>query len=179
MVYYRQTAFRRMPLGDEHHTWLDDREKERKALEAKKKAEAAAAVAAAKEKGKDKNKKDKGGKDAKGKGKGKDTKVEPEPEPEPEPKKPREYYIQEAKKFMKKYMSDKFGVWTEEGPGRTWQMLECDKISLALSDAASDKDKTPLVRLKDDQKSRDAIMKALVIPQDKPDAICQEQIRNP
>ena len=76
-------------------------------------------------------------------------------------------------------MSDKFGVWTEEGPGRTWQMLECDKISLALSAAASDKDKTPLIRLKDDQKSRDAVMKALVIPQDKPNAICQEQIRNP
>ena len=177
MVYYRQSAFRRMPLGDEHHLWLDEREKARKVLEAKKKAEAEAAAAAAKDKGKGKDKG--GGKDAKGKGKGKDAKVEPEPELEPEPKKPREFYIEEAKKFMKNYMSDKFGVWTEEGPGRTWQMLECDKISLALSAAASDKDKTPLIRLKDDQKSRDAVMKALVIPQDKPNAICQEQIRNP
>ena len=182
MVHYRQSNFRRMPLGPEHHSFLDHRELIRKQAEAKKREEAAAAAAASKDKGKDKDKAGKGGdKDKGGKGgkKDKNAKTEEPIEPIEEIKYPREHYVQKAQEFMDKYMKEKIGVWNQEGPTRTWQLLEVDKISQTFKAVQNDKDKTPLIRLKDDAQSLEKIKRALVVPQDKPDAICQEQLRNP
>ena len=156
-VHYRQSNFRRMPMTDEQNSWLDAQEKTREKKMAARIEEMKAAASAKgdkgkgdKDKGKDKGGKDKGGKD-KGKGKGK-------AEPEEKPKIKCKY--KSADDFMRQH----FPNFDSEGPLRTWQLLEVKQI---------------LEQVGEQTVTESALVKALVIPQDKPESICQEGLRKP
>jgi hypothetical protein len=152
-VHYRQSNFRRMPMTEEQDKWLDLQEKNR-ATAATLRAEAKREEAKAKDaKAKDKDKeKDKGDK-----GKGKDKK-DKKPEPEVVVKVPCKY------KSAKDFMCQHFPNFDPEGPLRTWQLLEVKQI---------------LEQVDENMVSEKALLKALVIPQDRPESICQEGLRAP
>mgnify|MGYP003973316087 CR=1 FL=1 len=157
-VHYRQSNFRRMPMTDEQDKWLDLQEKAREKAAAERLEALKEAMAGSKDKGKDKKdgkdkggKGDKGDKGGKGKGKGKEPPLEPV-------KIPCKY--KSAGDFMKQH----FPNFDAEGPLRTWQLLEVKQIMEQLEEGAV---------------TEQTLVKALVIPQDRPESICLEGLKRP
>eukprot|EP00605_Chrysophyceae_sp_TOSAG23-4_P001564 GSChrysophyteH1.ASY1.ANO1.1715.1 assembled CDS len=160
-VHYRHTNYRRMPLTMQQEAWLEEREGERE----KKSNELAATLVEAVEAKSGKGKKDaKGGKDA-GKDAGKGGKkggkaVE-------EPVKPPSKYTSAAH-----FMSVAFPNFEPDddtdtqGPMRMMQLVECARIMGAMDDFGMKGAVT-----------EEALRKALLIPQDKPEAISLENMR--
>lgn len=160
-----------MPMTPQQEQWLEEREKERAkvSVEAAKKIAAEAAAKSDKKKGKDA--KDKGkdkGKD-KDKGKGKDSKGGKDGKGNP--------ISTEEEKIVPKYksanefMAKHFPTFEDEedaytiGPMRTSQLMEVARVL----NACDEYDVT--IR-------ENTIKKALLIPQDKPEAICLENLRD-
>lgn len=157
-VHYRHTNFRRMPLTDAQLVWCEAKEQHRKTKSETMARELAAAVSAKGKGGKEK-KDNNAKKDNKNKGKGKDGKnVEEE-----DKVKPKYATVQE-------FMATHFPKFEEENdvetmaPMRAVQITEVNDIvdtfaqyHLPIKEAA--------------------LKKALVIPMDKPEAVCLEGLR--
>jgi hypothetical protein len=170
-VMYRHTNFRRMPLTARQEKWLEDREAERVKISyevAKKMVEDEAAKA--------NKKKDKGDKDGKGKDKEKDKKAKEKEKKAKEEAakkaltaKPPPPKYKSASHFMSLNFPNFDGDEEDDrvescGPMKITQMAEVERIVDAFGRA-------------DLPVKESIIRKALVIPQDLPDAICQEGIR--
>ena len=154
-VHYRHTNYRRMPLTEKQEEWLEEKESEREKKYNEKAALLVEAATASKDKGKDK-----GGKDDKGKGKGK-GKVEEAPVV-------KLCRYKSASDFMAttfpQFENDEDG--DTQGPMRMMQLVECARVMGALEDYGEESAAT-----------LDVVRKALVIPQDKPEAISLENMR--
>ena len=160
-VHLRHANSRRMPLTSDAEKWLDDRETERiKRFE----EEVTAILTAAASKG-DK-KKDKSGdkKDKKDKGKKKDKKKKEHAEDKPKPI----CKYKSASHFMSVHFPsfDSDGRVEGQGPMRRQQLLECAEILEAFED-------TPY------EIKESALIKGLVIPQDRPESLCAENLKGP
>ena len=157
-VHYRHTNYRRMPLTQMQETWLEEREGARE----KKSNELAATLVEAHEAkggkgakgGKDPKKDDKAKKDKKGAAAAEPVKI------------PCKY--KSAAHFMSvafpNFEADEEG--DAQGPMRMMQLVECARIMGAMDDfgmAGAVKE--------------EALRNALLIPQDKPDAISVENMR--
>jgi hypothetical protein len=160
-VHYRHTNYRRMPMTQEQTAWLEEREGERE----KKSLEKAAALVAALEsaKSKDSGKKEK---DAPKKDDKKDAKKKTAAEPVVE-KKVCKY--KSATQFMaSRYPTfDRDDDGDAQGPMRMMQLVECARVMGAMSDFGME-----------GAVSEAAVRKALVIPQDMPEAISLENLRD-
>lgn len=158
-VHYRHTNFRRMPLTEAQEIWLEEKETARGKLSvetAHKLAEAVQAKAdKKKDKGGDKPKKDDKKKDAKKK----DATAAPVDE-KPKPK------YKSAAQFMNVMFPNFEGDDVPEsiGPMRAMQLVEVARVMGACDEYD--------VKIKES-----ALRKALIIPQDKPEAICLENLR--
>lgn len=160
-VMYRYSNYRRMPLSEEQEDWLAARESERVKKSAEEVQRLVAAAAAKAEK-----KKDKGdGKDKKDK---KDDKKKDKPKaPPPEEKKPVKPKYKDASEFMAKHFPD-FDAMGDgadcHGPMRTMQLIEVARVADCFAEFGVAVDEKRL-------------LKALVVPQDRPEAICLENLR--
>ena len=157
-VHYRHTNYRRMPLTTTQEVWLEGKEQER----AKKSADMAAKLleeAAAK--GGKGGKGDK--KDDKGKGKGKGKKGPAEPVEKP----PCKY------KSAHEFMSVNFPDFEDDangeaqGPMRMMQLLECARVMGSMNEFGME-----------GAVSAKTVEKALLIPQDKPESVSLENMRD-
>ena len=163
-VHYRHTNYRRMPLSEEQEHWLEEREIER----TKKSEELAKQLAQAAQEKADKKKSKDGGKD--GKKDKKDKKDDKGKRPQSASQLPEEK-VKPKYKSATQFMSVHFPKFEDDdkletmGPMRTMQLVEVSKIMEALENRR--------VLVKDS-----VLRKALVIPQDKPDAICLENLRD-
>jgi len=156
-VHYRHTNYRRMPMTDEQTAWLEEREGERE----KKSLEVAAKLLEAAEAS---GKADKGKKDAPKKDEKKDAKKKTA-EPEVEVKKCK---YKNATHFMtSRYPTfDPDDNGDSQGPMRMMQLVECARIMGAMTDFGME-----------GAVSERAVRNALVIPQDMPEAISLENMR--
>ena len=155
-VHYRYTNYRRMPLTQKQEVWLEGKETTR----VKKSEEMASnLLEAAAAKGDKKGGKDK--KDDKGKGKGKGKGKVEEPE-----KIPCKY------KSASEFMSVNFPDFEDDaegeaqGPMRMMQLLECARVMGSLNEFGMQGAVKP-----------ETLRKALIIPQDKPEAVSRENMR--
>ena len=170
-VMYRHTNFRRMPLTARQEKWLEDRESERVKISyemAKKLVEDEAAKA--------NKKKEKGDKDGKGKDKDKDKKSKEKEKKAKEEAakkaasaKPPPPKYRSASHFMSINFPNFDGDEEEDrvescGPMKITQMAEVERVLDAFGRV-------------DMPINESVVRKALVIPQDLPDAVCQEGIR--
>ncbi len=160
-VHYRHTNYRRMPLTATQEAWLEGKEEER----AKKSADMAAKLleeAAAKggKGGKGGDKKDDKGK-GKGKGKGKKGPAEPEEKP------PCKY--KSAHEFMSTHFPDfeDDADGEAQGPMRMMQLLECARVMGSINAFGME-----------GSVSAETVRKALLVPQDKPESVSLENMRN-
>lgn len=163
-VHYRHSNYRRMPLTEKQEMWLDEQEMHRIHVseESAKKLvdQYTAKMEKAKGKGKDKKaeKKDKGEKGKESKKKGDTVKVEEEK-------------VKPKYKSASHFMATQFPNFEDDddfdtqGPMRTIQLLEVAQIM----DVCDEYD----VKIKES-----AVRKALLIPQDRPEAICLENLRS-
>lgn len=154
-VLYRYSNFRRMPLTEEQEHWLNNRENQRIADMKNDLKKVAADIAAAKAK-----------KDKKGKKKDekKSTKKKPPEKPVPPPKIIKKY--SSANDFMDTHFPN-FDIDSNEdaiGPMRAEQLAECEVVYHYLSEF---------------NVSEKTVRNALLIPQDRPEAICLENTKNP
>ena len=172
-VHYRHSNYRRMPLTEEHQEWLQGRESEREKKSNDIALHLVEAAAAKEEKAKGKAKegggkdKDKGGKD-KGGGKGGKAATAAHAGTEDPPKVKCKY------SSAAQFMSAQFPSFDQaddhsasHGPMRALQLVECARIMGAMEafgEAGS--------------VSERALRKALVVPQDKPEAIALENLRD-
>ena len=149
-VHYRHTNYRRMPLTEQQEEWLEEREHEREKKYHEKAALLVEAAAASKDKGKDKE-----AKDPKNKGKVEEPVV-------------RLCRHKSASDFMAatfpQFENDEDG--DTQGPMRMMQLVECARVMGALQDYGEERAVT-----------MDTVRRALVIPQDKPEAISLENLR--
>jgi hypothetical protein len=160
-VHYRHTNYRRMPLTPAQEQWLDEREN----LRVKKSEEAAAKLVEDAAKKADK-KGGKGGKDDKKDGKdkgGKGGKKSAAAKPEEVKVKSKYLSATHAMTALFPNFEDESDP-TTLGPMRTMQLVEVDAVLNAFQDAA--------VPIKES-----VLRKALLIPQDRPEAICLEGLR--
>lgn len=157
-VHYRHTNYRRMPMTEEQTAWLEEREGSR---EKKSQEVAAKLLEAAEEKG---GKGDKGKKEPK-KDEKKDAKKK-NAEPEVEVKKCK---YKNATHFMTSryptFDPDENG--DSQGPMRMMQLVECARIMGSMVDFGME-----------GAVSEKAVRNALVIPQDMPEAISLENMRD-
>jgi len=163
-VHYRHSNYRRMPLTEKQEMWLDEQELRRIHVteESAKKLvdQYTAKMEKSKGKGKDKKpeKKDK-------EEKGKDTKKKGDAV------KPEEEKVKPKYKSASHFMTTQFPNFEDDddfdtqGPMRTIQLLEVAQIM----DVCDEYD----IKIKES-----AVRKALLIPQDRPEAICLENLRN-
>lgn len=158
-----------MPLTEEQEKWLGDRETDRakKSLEVSTKLFEEAEAKADKNKKKDKDKKDKDkdkkGKDGKGDKKKKDAKAE-QTAILPAIVKPK---YESASQFMSIHFPnfDNEDIYPEAiGPMRTVQLIECARVMGACNEY-----NVPM--------KESTVRKALVVPQDRAEAICLENLR--
>jgi hypothetical protein len=155
-LFDRHANARRMPLNDDAEKWLNENEKERiKLYEEKVKKLKEDFAAKSDKKGGDKGKKETGGK--------KDQKKKSETVEEPPKIKPK---YKSASHFMSTFFPifDNFENEECNGPMRTQQLHECDKIIQAFEVAG--------LEIK-----RDSVYRALIIPQDRAESLCQENLR--
>lgn len=170
-VHFRHSNYRRMPLTEEQEKWIEGRETDRAKksteVEAKLTADYALRVEASKaasKKDKDKDKE----KDKKGEGEGKK-----------DAKKTREVVLEKNVVIKPKYhsasqfMATHFPNFDDEelhpeaiGPMRTMQLIECARIMGACDEF------NVLHAVKES-----SVRRALLIPQDRPEAICLENLR--
>jgi len=158
-VHYRHTNYRRMPLTQLQETWLEEREGARE----KKSSELAATLVEAQE-----AKSGKGGKDAK-----KDPKKDGDKKKDkkggaavPEPVKITCKYKSAAHFMSVAFPNFDADEEDAQGPMRMMQLVECARIMGAMDDfgmAGAIKE--------------DTLRNALLIPQDKPEAISVENMR--
>lgn len=169
-VHYRYSNYRRMPLTEEHQEWLQGRESEREKKSNDMAIQLVEAAAAKDEKGKGKDKdkdkegKDKGGKDKGGKGGKGAAAAAPE-----EPVKIKCKYSSAAQ-----FMAAQFPNFDQadersdsHGPMRSLQLIECARIMGAMHEFGEAGSVTER-----------ALRRALVVPQDKPEAIALENLRD-
>lgn len=160
---YRFTNFRRMPLSTQQEVWLSTRESERskKAEDLAVQLAAAAAAKAEKKKAKDKggDKKDKGKKNAAKKS----AKEEVAVKPKPKYKSAADYMATHFPNFDNSGVRGGGGE-ESQGPMRTMQLIECEQVSEMLQQHN--------IRVKES-----TVAKGLMIPQDRPEAICLENMR--
>ena len=162
-VMYRHTNYRRMPLTPAQEHWLEDKETER----AKKSEEMASKLLAAAA-----EKNAKGGKGDKKDAKKDDKKDDKKKDKKKEPEKPIEAEKPKSKwKSASHFMTVNFPTFDGDdnnvdshGPMRTMQLIECARVMSSCYDYEI-------------KVSEQAIRKALVIPQDKPEAMCLESFR--
>lgn len=158
-MHYRHTNYRRMPLTALQEAWLDEREAARN----KKSEEVAAKLVeeAAKKAEKKGGKAEKGGDKKDGKDKGKNKKAAPVEEVKVKPK-----YASAAQA-----MATLFPNFEDEenpstlGPMRMMQLMELNTIVDVFNEA-----EVPI--------KESTLRKALLIPQDRPEAICLENMRD-
>ena len=155
-VFDKHSSVRRMPLTEEAEKWLNDKEKERcKQFEEKVK----------KLKDEFNAKADKGKKDGKDKGDKKDTKKDSKKKVEEEPPK-----IISKYKSASQFMSIHFPVFESlsrsetMGPMRAQQLNECAQIIEVFEQHGI-------------QINKESVYKGILIPQDKPESICLEDLR--
>ena len=156
-VLYRYSNFRRMPLTEEQEKWLNNRENKR-ISETKDKLRKLAEEKAAKAKKGDK----KGAKKAEAKP---NKKKAPE-KPAPPPKVIKKYAS--AGDFMDTHFPNFDDDENEDaiGPMRAEQLVECADVYHCLSMAGL-------------AVSEKTIRRALLVPQDRPEAVCLENSKNP
>lgn len=170
-VMYRNCNYRRMELTEDQEKWLEDREIERKQRSDTVARQLVAEVQARAEKKKNKDKdkaKDKGdkGKDKgdKGKGKKKDSGSKDATKDAPKAK------YKSATHFMSRHFPqfEETAESTEDGHGLApMRLLQLEEV--AEVEATFQRYGLPI---------REAVLrKALVVPQDKPEAICLEGLR--
>ena len=170
-VHYRHTNYRRMPLTQEQEQWLDEREVARS-----KKSEAVAkelleAFQAKNDKKKDKDKKD-GKKDAKKDDKkgGKDAKGSRPTTAKGDANKDQANELRTKYKSASQFMAVNFPNFEDNenldrmAPMRKMQLMEVSEIVETFKDYN--------MTIKDT-----VLKKALIIPQDKPEAVCLENLR--
>ena len=165
-VHYRHSNFRRMPLTEVHQEWLQGRESEREKKSLDVAAQLVEAAAAKDEKGKGKDKE--GGKKEDKGDKGKDAKGKKGPAVVETPVKVKPKYSS-ASQFMGVHFPN-FDAADEQsdshGPMRSLQLIECARIMGAMEEFGQA-----------GSVSEKALRKALVVPQDRPEAISLENLR--
>lgn len=169
-VHYRHTNFRRMPLTVEQEQWLEERETAR----AKKSVEAAQklveAVQAKLDKKKNKGAKDKGKESGGGKKKDKDKKGAAA-SALAAAEKPKCKY-ENASQFMSEHFPNFEGGGEDDddpdcvGPMRAVQLVEVARVMDAFEEFGMG-----------GAVKESALRKALIIPQDRPEALCLENLR--
>lgn len=167
-IHYRYSNFRRMPLTAEQEQWITTREAERaqKSLEMAQELAAAAALKAEKKKNKDKGGGDANQKSKSSSAKKKAAEVEVPVKPKPKYKSAAEYMRINFPNFD----GDRTitGDCTDDahGPMRTMQLIECAQVAEAFA-------------RRDLPIKESALYNALVVPQDRPEAICLENMKAP
>ena len=160
-VHYRYSNFRRMPLTLEQEQWIANKESAR----IKKSEELALKLFESAQKKSDKKKAGGDKKPADKAGKKKDPKAKSEDEANEKPK------YRSAEDFMHQHFphfdqTESFlgGDHEANGPMRTMQLIECAQVAEAFHNHG--------IPIKDS-----TLMRALVVPQDRPEAICLENMR--
>lgn len=170
-IHYRHTNYRRMPLTQKQEEWLAEKEYQRE----QKSLDMAKALQEAKDAKKDKGKGDKGGKDDKGKGKDKKGAAVEEVKPPPKYKSAAQYMSVAFPDFENDEDND------AHGPMRMIQLLECARTMGCVNEwkEKEEEAKKNGTYIKPFSKELMAakLRKALVIPQDKPEAISLENMR--
>jgi hypothetical protein len=160
-VHYRHSNFRRMPLTLEQEAWLDEREMQRAKKSEEYATKLATAAAAKADKKGAKGGKD-GKKDAKDKGKG-GKKAAGKAAVEEVKAKPKYLSAEHAMATLFPNFEDDDNPSTL-GPMRTMQLMEVGTILDVFAEA-----EVPI--------KESVLRKALLIPQDRPEAICLENLR--
>jgi hypothetical protein len=171
-VLYRHTNFRRMPLTMRQEKWLEDRhaQRMRTSMDYAKALAEAEAEKQQKKKDKESGKDGKGGKkDEKPDKKKEEKKAKEEAERAAKAKPPPPKY-KSASQFMNIHFPHFDGDDEEDrvescGPMKITQMAEVERVLDACAHANI-------------QINESALKKGLLIPQDHPDAICQENLRD-
>lgn len=155
-VHYKFSTLRRMPYTPEMRAWVDKREEQR--VKNEKEYEKRLIEAEAE------NSKGKGGKGGKGDKKNvaaakPNKKTADKPPPAPKPK------YSSAADFMEQHFPRFDSDMYSQGPYRRHQLLEVARVYDALSEYYPDI-------------SEETIKKALVVPQDRPESICLENLKD-
>ena len=171
-VLYRHTNYRRMPLTMRQEKWLEDRHSERMrtSMDYAKVLAEAEAEKAQKKKEKDSGKDGKGGKKDEKPDKKKEEKKAKEEAARAAKAKPPPPKYKSAAQFMNIHFPHFDGDDEEDrvescGPMKITQMAEVERVLDACAQANI-------------QVKESVLKKGLLIPQDHPDAICQEGLRD-